>query len=510
MATANKSRDLSASRRPALQAMTVSPSTHAGLWLDKFLEFQSKVPERNGDDPDYVKEARASLMKNVADTIKIPVGYGALAEHRVSRIDDAPASAVRELRFYQTTGRMIVGLGEFSASEVGIQLERTWGTPVVPGSALKGLTASVAHQYTDDDAWNRGATPDDKKGESHHALFGATDSGGKVTFHDAWWIPKANKELPFAADIMTVHHPSYYTDATNIPAPDGTESPNPVSFMSVTPGTVFAIALEASADDKAWLDAAWDLLEYGLKNLGVGAKTSSGYGRLHRDVEEEDRRARDKAERQVLRAFTQGTIDDQLKIIVEKRSARLYQALREFSNGNKEATQFWENIPKTVMGFPDDPSFHLADVDAGTFETALINALEADKEGWWRVLRTGEKPPEWDLSSGPDLLKRLGVKILGPRENATRAKETKEETVTFTDQEQSLLDNLRMLEGGSKGALNKEGLIKAMEHVAQSENDAWLSTLQELVDKLPNSLKRRAKRTHRNTIQARRDALKDR
>lgn len=510
MATRTNQRDPSASRRPELHNLNVHGDTHAGLWLDKYLTHQSKVPERNGDDPEHVKEARANLMRNVAETVKTPVGYQDLAKYRVRRMEAAPASSKRELRFYQTTGRMVVGLGEFSASEVGIQLERTWGTPVIPGSALKGLAASVAHRYTDDDAWNRGNTPDDKKRQSHQTLFGATDSGGKVTFHDAWWVPTANKNLPFAADIMTVHHKSYYTDANDIPAPDGTESPVPVSFLSVKPGTVFAIALEASAENQAWLKAAWDLLDYGLEQLGVGAKTSSGYGRLNRDTHEEQKRATEKQQQLTLLAFTQGTIDDQLKLIVEKRHAQLYNALREFSGGKKEAAQFWENIPKAIMGFPDDPSFRLAEVSTETFETALINALKADKEGWWSVLRTGNKPAHWQLSTGSSTLKKLGDAILGPRKDDTDDTEGKdEEQVTFTDEEQALLDNLRILEGGSKGALNRKGLDKAMAHVAQSENDEWLAKLIEEVNSLPKSLKRKERRKHRESIQDRRDELKD-
>jgi CRISPR-associated protein Cmr6 len=79
---------------------------------------------------------------------------------------------------------------------------------------------------------------------------------------------------------MTVHHQKYYMD-DNVPPADW-DDPIPVPFISAT--GKYLIALAASdmeeSNRKGWFSAIFDLLELALKEEGVGAKTSSGYGRM--------------------------------------------------------------------------------------------------------------------------------------------------------------------------------------------------------------------------------------
>jgi CRISPR-associated protein Cmr6 len=169
---------------------------------------------------------------------------------------------------------MVIGIGEKGPLEVGLTLNHTWGVPYIPGSALKGIAAATASKLLQDPAWLGPKDPSSstEAGESYEHMFGLVSQKGCVVFHDAWWDPKGERCLPLKPDVMTVHHADYYQkDAP----PSDTDSPNPVSFVSVI-GT-YLIVLEGESE---WCEAAADILRIGTKDFGIGAKTRAGYGRL--------------------------------------------------------------------------------------------------------------------------------------------------------------------------------------------------------------------------------------
>jgi CRISPR-associated protein Cmr6 len=171
-----------------------------------------------------------------------------------------------------TRTRMVVGLGAEAVLETSIALHRTYGVPHIPGSALKGLAAHYADQHLEDPAWRKG-------GKAHSIAFGSTSNAGYVAFFDALPLPRQHRLHP---DVMTVHHPGYYSGkkrGDDFEPPADWDSPNPVPFLSATGR--FLVAL--SGQD-AWVDRVFDILRLALDYGGVGAKTSSGYGRLELQV----------------------------------------------------------------------------------------------------------------------------------------------------------------------------------------------------------------------------------
>lgn len=239
-----------------------TPSTHAGLWLDRFL--------RQFKDPDARNEHLVAL-----NDLCVPDGYRAHVERW--RRDLAACGDVR-LANATVLGRMIVGLGAESIAEVAICLHRSYGVPVIPGSALKGLAAQHAAHAYGDPAWQRG-------GASHQALFGAVEEAGCVIFHDALWLPGPQTRLPLDRDVMTVHHANYYGGAPP-EAPADHDAPNPVAF--VTASGTYLLAVQGPP---AWTDAALVILQRALRHDGIGAKTAAGYGRLDLDYTPESERA---------------------------------------------------------------------------------------------------------------------------------------------------------------------------------------------------------------------------
>jgi hypothetical protein len=111
-------------------------------------------------------------------------------------------------------------------------------------------------------------------------LFGkGGDKGwaGKVDFLDG--IPLEAGCLQ--QEVMSPHHASYYQGKS--PIPHDCEDPIPLPFLRIKPGARFEIALVARGnlgdeDAKSALRDAEKYLLQGLADMGLGAKTSSGYG----------------------------------------------------------------------------------------------------------------------------------------------------------------------------------------------------------------------------------------
>src|SRR5260221_1751552 len=150
--------------------------THAGLWFDRFIEKQDR---ENAD-------SRINLIKYVS-TIPIPETYKTIYDRWEKVL--ANDTDGTKTRIATVKGRMIVGLGDESVLETSIMLHRTYGVPYIPGSALKGLAASYAHQRLPDPAWNKG-------GDAYRVVFGDTNDSGYITFFDAFYIPDTGRPKP--------------------------------------------------------------------------------------------------------------------------------------------------------------------------------------------------------------------------------------------------------------------------------------------------------------------------
>lgn len=163
--------------------------------------------------------------------------------------------------------RVIVGLGAENVLETSVRLHRVYGFPIIPGSALKGLARSYAElvegKDEDDDVFVRvfGKSPPDA-------------AAGKVIFFDA--VPADPTNLNLELDVMNPHYSAYYQG--NSPPADYL-NPVPVFFLATAPGSEFLFAV--ASKEAAWAQQAQGWLQAGLRKMGIGAKTTSGYGLWH-------------------------------------------------------------------------------------------------------------------------------------------------------------------------------------------------------------------------------------
>ena len=237
-------------RYNTIQEARVQESTHAGLWLDKYFK-------------DTGENAKKDLVNEIAQTIKTSEVYERFYTQWKQALDEN--GVVCEQAHVQ--GRLAINLGAEAVLETSLALHHTYGTPYIPGSALKGLAAHYAMKHLGEKDWS-------KDSNAFKILFGDTTSAGYVTFFDALYIPGSGyKGQALWPDVITVHHPDYYQSGNTPPA--DWDNPNPIPLLTAT--GKFLIAL-AGPDE--WVKAAVEILTLALEEEGIGAKTSSGYGRM--------------------------------------------------------------------------------------------------------------------------------------------------------------------------------------------------------------------------------------
>ncbi len=249
------------SRRAGLETIesNKAQTANVSLWLNKWLD--KKDDKDNTAKHNLVKEVVEKASNQEQQTL-----YKSFFKRWEQTLKDYGVKD-ENTRKARVRGRMVVGLGSESVLETSITLHHTYGVPYIPGSALKGLARHFTKEIKD---WKPGYTEiifgNEKKGEKAFA--------GYITFFDALYLPNSGeKQRALHSDVMTVHHQDYYMKGTVAPA--DWDDPIPVPFISAT-GT-YLLAL-AGPDD--WIEPTFKLLKLALSEEGIGAKTSSGYGRM--------------------------------------------------------------------------------------------------------------------------------------------------------------------------------------------------------------------------------------
>jgi len=256
-------------RRNALQGLKPKPDdAHAGLLLQRYLTaHKPKLRDNTAQTPEE------QLLEQVCAITASKVYRAAFNRWLEQFAQQTPAGCKRVCFTVEAIAPIAIGLGNASPLEVGIRLHHTYGMPLLPASALKGLCRRVARLLKQEKKLSE---------EVIDALFGFSHekqaSAGAVVFYDAWYDPDSVDGAPFHRDVITVHHPAYYGDGKA--APTDFDDPTPVPFLVVKPGAQFLCILDAP--DSQWADFAHKMLLWGLANLGIGAKTNAGYGYLTR------------------------------------------------------------------------------------------------------------------------------------------------------------------------------------------------------------------------------------
>ncbi|WP_044895093.1 type III-B CRISPR module RAMP protein Cmr6 [Bacillus alveayuensis] len=200
-------------------------------------------------------------LKKVAENITM--------QRKSSLADLANHYHVRQLKA-KPIARIIHGLGGSHVRETSLTLHPVYGVPYIPASSVKGV---VRHWFIE--AFCDGEEKKLAEHETGALVFGTQAQRGIVQFHDIFLI----NQLVIEPDVLTVHFKDYY--GSGKPATDD-QNPNPVTFLTVNVSDVdiylTSCKYGGNIPSEELLKEAASWTAQALSEIGIGSKTSSGYG----------------------------------------------------------------------------------------------------------------------------------------------------------------------------------------------------------------------------------------
>ncbi len=308
------------------------------------------------------------------------------------------------------TAPFTTGLGNEHPLENGFAFLNPYGLPYLPGSGVKGVLRQAARELTSGDwgdpqGWDAGTIHLlERRGHATiqlsiiDVLFGReTPDGdgdhvrGALSFWDA--LPQIPGDT-LAVDIMTPHQSHYYQKRQDRKSGDSTSphdsgAPNPISFLTLPPGTGFAFHvvcdqahLERLAPDLAH-DLRWQTLltaafEHAFEWLGFGAKTAVGYGAMQ--VNERARQQRAQAQAEAAKAQHMASLSPAQQLI-EAFVAELRTKHEQFPNYKEKPNAAFHNQARALAKAAHEGTDWSADEKrqaAEAIETWLPKLVQVD------------------------------------------------------------------------------------------------------------------------------------
>lgn len=235
------------------------------LYLNKYAIFTLE----EGNYKARIKEAFEHVVKKFGSTGKrkfmlpidiFPLQYYQNYLDRFKALQKALMSQgyFIEFKALKVLWRLAIGLGSPNIYECSINLNRNYSVPIIPGSAVKGITSHYA----------RDRLPNE---EQRSEFFGSSNQKGKVIFFDA--LPIFNSNTNFLSlDIMNVHYKKYYEQGET---PGDWMKPDLI-FFPIVEKLKYQFTVASKKPELA--RRAIELIEEGVREEGIGAKTAVGYG----------------------------------------------------------------------------------------------------------------------------------------------------------------------------------------------------------------------------------------
>jgi len=255
--------------RQAFDRVPLARGAHAGLLLAAHYR-------GNRNEPKQKPQAETDLLKAAQTALKNAQPLYRLAFERWQKATEA--APTRSALTFKTTGRVLCGLGSKGVLESGISLSHTYGTPYLPATSLKGIGSHYCAEV-----WGAEQSRYSLEGDVHQLLFGTTAQAGYLIFHDGWILPDdcSSDRRGLVRDVITPHHQDYHQEGSHA-APQPFDDPVPIQLLSVAGSFRVTLEVDAAPSPESihLLGLGTKILQGVLADWGVGAKTSSGYGRM--------------------------------------------------------------------------------------------------------------------------------------------------------------------------------------------------------------------------------------
>lgn len=314
---------------------------------------------------------------------------------RQSAMAEALQGAVLSLHA-QSVAPFATGLGNEHPLENGFAFLNPYGLPYLPGSGVKGVLRQAARelargQWGDTQGWTQAAID---------VLFGPVPTDGSDEGHErgaliCWDVLPQLANHTLAVEVMTPHQTHYLQGHDN---PHDSGSPNPISFLSVPPGSgfVFHIVCDGPflrarypelAEAQRWCSLVQAALTHAFDWLGFGAKTAVGYGAMRVDAQREQQAQAQRQERAQAEALARLT--PQQRAAQQAQEAvevfvRQYEAARKAHREFKPSIVFSEerlSFMRHALTW-EDVSCRRAAAEALTASATKAWGRPSNKERW--------------------------------------------------------------------------------------------------------------------------------
>lgn len=252
---------------PLLEFFAAAAKPSPSLFLER--GYDGYTDDWKDHDPQTKREFLKRVVSLLGDNA-LGLEYARWLKRHSAALKGTGASS----RDIKCATALLVGIGRKNPSESGLTLDRATGSPYVPGSSVKGLLRSTVSLVSGGEI----GTADERQFWTTHgdrllgtgASAGRDGSQGALAFYDAYPTRLDVLEL----GVITPHYQPYYSNPSEVPA--DWFDPVPVPLLQVKPGTTFHFWFRAPDEPVgAYVES---LLRLGLDWLGLGAKTSSGFG----------------------------------------------------------------------------------------------------------------------------------------------------------------------------------------------------------------------------------------
>ena len=297
-----------------LELWGVNSRTKKTLWTTHDVNYRRTGRDRQ--EREFHDENKTHAINRASNLTRFDKSAMVALASRQQAIADSISKRGRATFLADAVAPFTTGLGNEYPLENGFAFLNPYGLPYLPGSGVKGVVRRAAlelasGEWGDTGGWDgedvfaievsgKSLPPlstidvlfgrEPPSGDQHHIR-------GALSFWDV--VPQV-KGGSLSVEIMTPHQGHYYQQGES---PHDSGQPNPISFLTVPPGSRFTFhvtcsrghlerhAPELLRDDrwKALLEAAF---AHAFEWLGFGAKTAVGYGAMEIDprVEEAERR----------------------------------------------------------------------------------------------------------------------------------------------------------------------------------------------------------------------------
>ncbi|MFQ3667195.1 MAG: type III-B CRISPR module RAMP protein Cmr6 [Sphingomonadaceae bacterium] len=300
-----------------LKLWGVNRRTQALLWQTHDIAYEVRGQQQQEREVKYENKVSA-----LADSTKLTPRDKAVMQGLASRQSALAATVAADqlLRLDAlATAPFTTGLGNEHPLENGFAFLNPYGLPYLPGSGVKGVLRQAARELAKgewgkkrgwDEALDYEITIDRKpvRLSMLDVLFGRESADGDtehvrgaLTFWDV--LPQIKGDS-LMVEIMTPHQSHYYQQKRDRRAGDSTSphdsgQPNPISYLTVPPGSGFAFHVVCDSahltrlapalldDDNGkprWQTLMTTAFEHAFQWLGFGAKTAVGYGAMESEA----------------------------------------------------------------------------------------------------------------------------------------------------------------------------------------------------------------------------------